>query len=118
MDHVNLKAGYTYLNAKDMDTGQRLSRRPEDKYNLGAEFFTKEMSLLASYTFVGKRYDSSVRRNLESYTLVNLSGDYKISKWLTVFARVDNLFNKQYEEAGSYKTPGFSIYGGVKVVTL
>lgn len=113
--NINIKAGYTYLDTEDKATGQNLPLRPNDKLNLSAEFSTKDMSVIANYTFVSERYDSSVRRNLSSYSLVNLSSNYAIKKWLTIFARINNLFDADYEEAGSYGTPGFSVYGGMKV---
>ena len=57
----------------------------------------------------------SVRRNLSSYSLVNLSSSYKMTKGLTIFARIDNLLDEDYEEAGGYGTPGLSIFGGIRV---
>ncbi len=114
-DNINIKAGYTYLDTEDKATGQSLPLRPNDKLNLSAEFSTKDMSVIANYTFVSERYDSSVRRNLSSYSLVNLSSSYKMTKGLTIFARIDNLFDEDYEEAGSYGTPGLSIFGGIKI---
>jgi outer membrane cobalamin receptor len=33
----------------------------------------------------------------------------------TVFVRVENLFNKRYEEVFSYRSPPFAIYAGLKV---
>ena len=113
-DNINVKAGYTYLDTEDKATGQRLSLRPKDKVNMSIEFNTKNISVITNYTFVGKRFDSSVARDLPSYSLVNLAGNYKVAKWLTVFGRIDNLFDEDYEEAGSYGTPGFSFFAGVK----
>jgi vitamin B12 transporter len=117
-DNLNIKAGYTYLNAKDESTGQQLTRRPKDKIGVSADFSVKDFSFVANYIFVGKRFDSSVQRDLSSYSLVNLSGSYKANKWMTLFARIDNLFDARYEEIGSYGTPGFSVFGGVRISTL
>jgi vitamin B12 transporter len=112
---LTLKSSYTNLHTEDKETGERLPLRPKDKFNLSTEFSTKDMSVIADYTFVSERYDSSVSRNLSSYSLVNLSSSYKMTKGLTIFARVDNLFDEDYEEAGSYGTPGFSIFGGIRM---
>ena len=117
-DTINIRAGYTYLDTRDKDTGQRLPLRPEDKVTISTEFYTKELSVVANYTFVSKRFDSSVARNLSSYSLVNLAGNYRVTKWLTLFTRIDNLFDTHYEEVGSFGTPGFSIFGGIKVTSL
>ena len=114
-ESINMRAGYTYLDTEDKTTGKRLSRRPKDKLNLSAEFSTKDMSVIADYTFVSEIYDSSVSRNLSSYSLVNLSSSYKMTRGLTIFARIDNLLDEDYEEAGGYGTPGLSIFGGIRV---
>ncbi len=114
-DKVNIKAGYTYLDAKDESTGQRLTRRPENKVTLSGEYANKDGNIVADYIYVGQRFDSSVKRDLSAYYVLNISGSYNLKKWLTLFARIDNLLDKDYEEIGSYGTPGFSIYGGIKI---
>jgi vitamin B12 transporter len=113
--NISINAGYTYLDAKDETTGEWLTRRPKDKITVSSQFASDDISILLDYLFVGKRYDASVKRDLPSYSLINLSGTYKASNWLTLFARVENLFDSEYEEAGGYNTPGFSIYGGLRV---
>jgi vitamin B12 transporter len=46
---------------------------------------------------------------------VNLSGSYTWG-FLTVFGRVENVLDEDYEEAGGFGTPGVSAFGGVKLV--
>ncbi|MDA8079636.1 MAG: TonB-dependent receptor [Nitrospiraceae bacterium] len=115
---LRLKAGYARLDTEDKTTGQHLSLRPRDKFTLAADLGAKDYSALISYAYVSKRFDSSIARDLSSYSLVNLSGSCKINKWLSVFGRIDNLFNTHYEESGTFGTPGFSVFGGVKITTL
>jgi vitamin B12 transporter len=117
-DNINILAGYTYLDTEDKTTGKRLTLRPKDKLNLSAKFSIKNMTMIAQYTFVGKRFDSSVSRDLSSYSLVNVAFNYRLTKRIVVFARIDNLFDEDYEEAGSFGTPGFSIFGGIKLTSL
>ena len=105
-DSINVKAGYMHLDPKNKDTGDRLPLRPENKVIVSADFTAGPLSLAANYTFTGERSDSSSLRTLSSYSLVNLSGNYRITKWLTAFARVDNLFNAHYEEVGGFNIPG------------
>ena len=114
-DNINVKVGYAYLDTEDKATGQRLPQRPKDKLNMSVDFNTKNISVITNYTFVGKRFDSLVASDLPSYSLVNLAGNYKVAKWLTVFGRIDNLFDVDYEEAGSYGTPGFSLFAGIRL---
>lgn len=117
-DTMKVKAGHTYLNAKDQDTGERLTRRPMDKFTLAAEYAATRTSIIASYVFVGERFDSSAGRSLASYNLVNVSGNYAVTKGMALFARIDNLSNTNYEEAGGFGTPGRSFFGGIKLSLL
>ena len=43
--------------------------------------------------------------------------NYALNDNVTVFARADNLFNKQYEKPLGWMQPGLSVYGGVKLTT-
>ena len=117
-DALSLKAGYTYLDAKDTDTQLPLNWRPANKVVLGIAYSTPAYSFLADYIYVGGRFNSShdaeIGKKLPPYWLVNLSGTYKISKVISVFARIENLFDADYEEVFSYGTKGISFYGGMR----
>lgn len=113
-EDVTVKSSYTYLDTEDKETGERLRRRPKDKVNISIEYSSEPVTLFAEYTFAGKVYDSPSEGHLGSYSLVNLSGSYKLRKDISLFARVDNLFDEDYETAGGYNTPGLSAYAGVK----
>ena len=49
------------------------------------------------------------------YTTVNLAANYAATDRITVFGRVDNLFDGQYENPARYLRPGFGVFAGVKV---
>jgi vitamin B12 transporter len=114
-DLIKIRTGYTYLDTEDRGTGQQLPLRPQDKLNCAVDVSNKDFTVVADYTFVGERFDPSVKRTLSSYSLVNVSGSYRVTKKLTLFARIENLLDEQYEESGSFGTPGFSFYGGMRV---
>ena len=46
---------------------------------------------------------------------MNLYAAYDVYKNVTLFGRVENLFDEHYEEVLGYGTPGRAGYGGVKV---
>jgi vitamin B12 transporter len=54
------------------------------------------------------------RVQLDSYTLVNLGGDFKFTDFVQAYARVENLFDEKYEEVFTYRTPGRAAYAGVR----
>jgi vitamin B12 transporter len=122
LDELAFKATYTYTEAKD-DTsgsatyGKHWAYRPKNKLTFDANYsFLKKANLNLGLVYVGTRYSDADNNNkMKDYLLVNLAGSYDITKNLQVFGRVDNLFDRQYEEVAGYGTPGIGAYGGVKV---
>ena len=114
---------YTYTDTED-DQGERLLRRPLNKVGASLSYrFLQERGRVGIHLlWVDEREDMdwsawpARRVELDDYTLVDLSGSFKVHRNLEVFARVENLLDEDYEEAYGYGTPGFSAYGGVKVV--
>jgi vitamin B12 transporter len=114
-EHLNITAGYTNLDTEDMQTGKQLPLRPRDKLNIAATVSIKNCTVSADYIFVGERYDSSVKRDLSSYSVLNLSSSLRALHGVTLFLRGENLLGENYEEIGSFGTLGFSLYGGMRV---
>ena len=123
-DDLTLRAAYTWTKTEDKSTGKELLRRPEYKAGFDANYrFLKKGNVNLGIAYVGKREDlffdpvtyASTRVKLGGYLLVNLAASYDVTNWLQVFARVDNLLDREYEEVYGYGTPGISGYGGVKV---
>ena len=122
LDELMFHAAYTYTQTKDKTTGQELTRRPKNKLSGDINYrFLGKGNLNLGFVYVGTRADDdystwpATRVKLKDYLLVNLAGSYDITKNLQLFGRVDNLFDRQYEEVAGYGTPGIGAYGGVKV---
>jgi len=113
-DYLIITASYTHLDTEDKETGERLTRRPDDKLNITLRCSKGKAGGVLSYTYVGDAYDASAGRDLDSYSLLNLSGSYRVSENIEAFARVDNLLDEDYETAAGYNTPGISAFAGVK----
>jgi vitamin B12 transporter len=43
-----------------------------------------------------------------------MAASYDITKNLQVFSRIENLFDKKYQEVYGYETMGRSFYAGIK----
>lgn len=117
---LSLVARGTILDAKDEATGERLIRRARNRASLSVNFLASpDISAAASLIRVGKRDDldfstyPSTRVTLPAYTLVNLSGEWHATKSISLFGRVENLMDKEYEDALGYGTPGRSFFAGV-----
>ncbi len=117
LDNLGLKAAYTYTEAYDDISGKQLVRRPKNKLTFAANYsFLKKANVNLGFVYVGTRSaDTANTQKMKDYLLVNLAGSYDVSKNLQLFGRVDNLFDRQYEEVVGYGTPGIGAYGGVKV---
>jgi vitamin B12 transporter len=122
-DDLSVCLNYTYTDTED-DDGKRLIRRPLHKAGLNTCYrFLKRGTVNLDILYVGKRDDSywdsmtwtTEDIVLDDYILVNLAGSFDICKRLQVFARIENLFDEDYNESYGYGTAGFSAYGGVKV---
>ncbi|WDT76957.1 MAG: TonB-dependent receptor [Candidatus Manganitrophus sp.] len=114
-ERVGLLANYTLLNTEDEATGEELLRRPRHKASGSLSVRPIDPLLLVlQIRYVGERFDFG-GSELDDYTVVNLSGTYAVHRNVSLFARVENLFDREYEEVIGYATAGFSGYGGVKV---
>lgn len=117
---LSTRVMYTYTHTDD-DEGLPLLRRPMHKagFNVCYKFLEERGTANLDLLYVGERDDwnSSVgsRVEVDDYVVVNLSGSFKVHKYVEVFARIENLFDQDYEEVFGYGTPGISAYGGVKL---
>lgn len=114
-DALDVRTGYTHLDTENKDTGKSLIRRPKNKVSLGVGYVKRDVSLLADYIYVGNRLNSASGNELSAYSVIGLSGNYRVTKNITLFGRIENLFNAHYEEVGGYSTKGASVYGGMRV---
>jgi vitamin B12 transporter len=79
-----------------------------------------KLTLSATALWVGSRID--VDRAFvdpmpisQSYSIVNIAANYAVNPQLTVFGRIDNLFDKKYEDPNGYLRPGLGVFGGIRV---
>jgi len=118
---LTLRADYTYTEATDDVLHQELLRRPKHKISVDARWqATSALSLDASVLTVtswvdGNRDFSIPRFDAPGYTTANLSGNYHVTSNLTVFARVENLFDRHYQIPTGYLQPSLGAFAGIKI---
>lgn len=129
IDDLIIKLNYTFTNAKDLSEGisdenRKLLRRPEHKLGVFLNYnFSEHLNTNFEAIYVGERDDlvfdntsfTSTRTKLEPYTLLNFSTSYQVLEFLRLNLRLENILDSDYEEVYGYATPGFSVYGGVKL---
>jgi len=113
-DKISGILSYTWMRTKNMGTDSQLLMRPENKLRLQVNWkvFPKfETDLIVRYT--GPRLDTA-QNKLKQYTTTDVSFNYELNKVFTVFARIENLFNKHYQEVRMNGEPGINAYGGIR----
>ena len=111
-------AQYTYDDAKDLDTGEYLLRRPLNKYSVNMEMGSPDKNLGIRLLHVGRRVDineSFSRIYLGAYNRVDLYAAYRMTERFEAFVRIENLLDKAYEEVSRTGVAGVSSYGGVRL---
>ena len=126
MDSLSLRLNYTFDQTRGawengVQTNQPLLNRPKNKGNFDLDYkLTEKASTHLNILAFGARdtpnmWNSSGVSQVAGYVLVNLSANYEISDQVTLFAKMNNLLNKSYEQVWGYGTLGFNGMGGVSV---
>lgn len=112
-DWLDVSVRYANIDAKD-GNGSRLIRMPEHSGDLQFTFNPEGRfsgTLLTRYN--GEESDPN--GTVDSWTRVDVAGTWKTSESVEVFARVENLFDEQYQQVLGYGTPGLSGHLGVRL---
>lgn len=120
-DALSAYANYTYTQTRD-SKGVELARRPKHLANAGLAYqITEKLVSDVNLSYTGKRMDtyysptySTHKVKLPSYTLANLGVNYKVTDGLTVYANLNNVFNKKYENVLGYGQDGRHVYVGLR----
>ena len=124
-------ASYTYTKTKNEyndpgnpnDYNEPLLRRPENQASFSLNYrFSEKLDANLQIIYTGKRWDKDftdaynpVRVEMPDYTIINLSASYKLFDFVKLNARIENLFDKQYEDVLYYGTLGRSLYAGLNI---
>jgi len=106
--------GYTRTLARDRESGARLLRRARDKLHLLLTYrFREDSSLLLNARYVGPRNDVGGIR-LPSYSVADAVLSWQPVAGVELFARLENLLDRDYRELAGYATPGRNLHAGVR----
>lgn len=113
---LRVEAGFTHLNAVNKDTHEDLLRRAHNRWNTRLFFqATDRLNFYAGLDYVGHRADAGGVM-LKSYYLARLGGSYQIHDNAQWYWRIENVFDRNYEEIKNFNTPGTAFYTGVRLV--
>jgi outer membrane receptor protein involved in Fe transport len=90
-----------------------LLRRPKHKASLNAAWHVTDAAVLsATLLYVGPWVDANRAGTMSGvpangYTIVNLASSYDLGQGLSAYARIDNLFDRRYQDPVGFLRPGF-----------
>ncbi|HEY2295000.1 MAG TPA: TonB-dependent receptor [Thermoanaerobaculia bacterium] len=114
---VDANLNGTWLDTEDLDTGLELLRRPKRSANLVLSARPGPWTLSLVGQYVGDRADvdpvTFLRAVSPGYTRFDLAARWKALSWLSPYARVENLTDKEYSQALGFPSPGRTLIGGL-----
>ncbi len=117
-----LSVNYTYLlKAKDQK-GNRLKRRLKNTLKLFLDYDgITDLHLSVNLQYAGSRTDTKFNPDFSSsdietgkYTLLNVTGNYTISKEIDIYAKIINLTDERYQSVYGYATSPRAFYAGMR----
>ncbi len=100
-----------------VNKGDRLPGIPAHNVKIGADYhFNQQFSLGLTASYHSSQYyrgdEANEDKKISAYKVVNLHSRYKLNDNVQFFAKVDNLFDSEYETFGLYgepdEAPGFA----------
>ncbi|MFK8067545.1 MAG: TonB-dependent receptor plug domain-containing protein [Gammaproteobacteria bacterium] len=125
-DELTISGSYSNIHSTEAGSDRRQTqeiRRPEHLASLNANyrFMDNKANINLGIDYTSSQLDRDFSTfpativKLDNYTLVNLTGEYSISKQISLFGRIENLFDENYQDIFGYNTPGIAGYAGVRM---
>jgi len=100
---------------RDATTGLQLPRRALRHGTLAVAQQVGPVSLGAELVASSLRYDDAADTiKMGGYAIVNLTAEWPLNHGVTLFARGNNVFNKNYQLAAGYSTGGAQVFVGIR----
>jgi len=121
LDWLGFYANYTYLDAKDLDTGQELRRVPRNAVNTGVTVTPfSRLKLFMQANVVSSQLESDFAGRNPGYFRIDtggtfvLFGQYGRLNRLELTVRIQNLTNQSYTEVLGFPAPGINALAGLR----
>ncbi len=119
---LTVRTNYSLINAENRtpeaaNFGKRLARRPGQSVNAAIDYrWAFGLSVGAGVTHVASTFDNAANTaKVPGYVLADIRAAFDISDKISLYGRIENLFNEQYETVLRYGTLGRAAYAGVRL---
>ena len=112
-----LRSSLDLHNPRDTETDKILIRRARKLATAGVDYSRGPWLLGGEVTASGARFGDAGNtpdKRMGGYALTNLSASYRIDREWSLFARVNNVFDKKYELVNDYGTAGVNALVGLR----
>ena len=114
MSQLSLSANYTWNDTEASDGSPRVFR-PEHLANIGLAWLPLDERLqLGANLRVSRDAVNTDGTPLENYEVLDISASFELLSGLSVYGRVENLLDEDYEEVPTYNTAGRAAYAGLR----
>jgi vitamin B12 transporter len=113
---MTISASLDLASPEDDLTGKLLPRRARQHGAVTAGMPFGPLRFGVELVASSLRYDDPANLvRMGGYAIVNLTAEWALPQGVTLFARADNVFDKNYELAAGYATGGATVFGGIRV---
>lgn len=109
--HANVTLQDPENRSNTANQGKVLNRRAEQSLRLDLDRRLGAWNLGGTFRAEGRRYDNLANTTrISGYGLIDLRAETRLAKDWLFQAKVENLFDKDYETVATYNQPGRSVY--------
>lgn len=108
--HWSIDGNYSYLHMKEP-----VVAAPEHKLYAGANFSYARWNLSTGIQYISGLYTQTEPVMTEDFVLWNIRASFRISRWLDIWARGENLLAQKYEINAGYPMPRATVMAGINV---
>lgn len=110
MPELRFSANYSYL-----DMTYRILAAPAHKLYVSGNYTKGRWGISSGVQYIGNIHTSLTESLQERFVLWNARVNFKLSGYLDIFARGENLLGQKYMINAGYPMPGATIFGGIRV---
>jgi vitamin B12 transporter len=119
---LTVRSAYGYVDAENRvvgsaNFGKKLALRPSQSINVSADYrWTPRFETGATLTHVGRSFDNAANTNrLQGYVVADIRASFDVTQQISVYGRIENLFDEKYETIRQYGALGRAAYAGVRL---
>lgn len=115
-----VSASHVYTLSQDRSKDQELLRRPKHVANLNTEYqYNQEGNVGVNARYSSNRRDVDInspygRLDVKSFAVLDMYTNYQLNLNLTLYGRLENILDKDYQEVFGYGMLGRTAYIGAK----